>query len=127
MSASEAVDLLYSYLGALPGPEGSTINLLPWGQESEGTDKVKRMVCESIIQVLEPHLKKDEPEAPAKNILVSCRSCGGTLLSLPVVRGVANAPGPYLLQTLKRLSTVCPHTPETLDDQRRRIEEALGE
>ncbi len=128
MIHDDAVERLYQHLGALPDDEIGTINLLPWSQESEGTNKVKRKVCEAIVRVLEPFLASESPSVtPPSNVLLQCGSCGTALLDMPVYDGVANTPGAYTISQLARLNVMCPHEPITLDDQRRKIEEALDE
>lgn len=127
---SEAVDAIYASLGALPDPDYGVINLLPWAHESDETNAVKRRVCEGIVRVFENagysfDRERDESE-PSRNISILCRSCGKLLLRTNVDnRGIANVPGVTIISGMAAISDQCPHTPVTIDDQRRLIEQAV--
>ena len=133
MADTEAIDLLYSQLGALPDPEFGVINLLPWAQESDDTNAIKRRVCEAIIRVFENggySLTKEKlPGPPSRSVQIRCRSCSKLLFSAAVdsTTGVSAVPASLTLSALAQLSPECPHDTVTLEDQRRRIEQAVLE
>ena len=129
MADSEAVELLYRHLGGLPDPDYGTINLLPFAQDSDEVNAVKRRVCEAIVRVFEDggySLSRGADAAPPRQMRVQCRECGSLLVSAAASdKGMAPVPGFHTIASIARLNPQCPHKPLTLDDQRRRIEQAL--
>ena len=130
MADIEAAELLYRHLGGLPDPDFGTINLLPFAQDSEETNAVKRRVCEAIVQVFENggySMTRREPDsAPPRALHMKCRSCDTTLLTARVDKtGAASVPGTHTISSIARMTPECPHRLVTLEDQRRRIEEGF--
>lgn len=134
MSDPEAVQLLYQHLAALPDPECGHINLLPFAQDSAAVNAVKRRVCEAIIRVFEDggyplSRERNDEVAMPRLITIRCRSCDAVLLTAPIDKttGVSSLPAGNVISALAKMNPACPHETLTLDDHRRRIEEALLE
>lgn len=127
----DAIDLVYANLGALPDPDYTHLNLMPFSIESDQTNALKRRVSTAIVKLLANagytmKLNTTPPEH-SRRIRVLCRSCGNVLFTGVTDHhgGVAVA-APSLLATMGRLRIECPHTPLTLEDQRRFIEESVA-
>lgn len=133
MADQEAIELLYSQLHALPDPEFGVINMLPFAQDSEQTNAIKRRVAKAICRVFESGgylLTKDKPQGdPPRSVSIQCRSCGNVILSATIDArsGVSAVPAATLITAIANMNVECPHKPLTLEDQRRKIEQALQE
>jgi hypothetical protein len=130
-STDDAVELLYRHLGALPSAELGPVNLMPFAQENDQTNMLKREVSKAIVQLFRDSgypMAKDAP-TPAvvsRDIVLKCRSCSSPLLHTRVdSKGVANIPAATVIAGMGSLNHDCPHDPLTPEDQRRKIEEAV--
>ncbi len=126
----DAVETLYSQISALPDPDFGRIDLLPFAQDTDQVKAIKRRVCEAIVRVLDDggFLATSEAGPAVQRVSIQCRNCQGILLSTNVDKfGAAAVPGDHTIRSLAQMNPECPHQPLTLDDQRRKIEEALGD
>lgn len=130
MARQDVADLLYNSLGAIPHEQYGSICLMPFAVDSDETNALKRQVADGIASVLESAGLLSQPQVdspPARSIKLQCRMCSTTLLTASVDHfGTANVPAASMIATLGRMQSECPHKALTLDDQRRKIEEALA-
>lgn len=127
---SDAADLLYTHLGSIPSEKFGHINLLPFAVESDQVNELKRDVAEGIVTLFKNSgypMDLDRPvdQAVGNVITVSCRLCSTTLFELSVQAGYASVPAAAFFHGLANMSPDCPHERLTLNDQRRKIEEAV--
>lgn len=124
-----AVELLYANIGHLPDPDLGSISLMPFSQDSEQINALKKKVCAAIVGVFrDAGYTMDVKSKPvvSRDVRVNCRSCGTTLLQARTDEsGVANVVAPAIIGTLSKMDSACPHPVVTMDDHRRRIEESL--
>lgn len=128
-----AVNLLKSKLAHLPSAEGdgSTLTMFPWAVEGEEVGKLEDLICRSIVKVFMDAgypMEVDRTAAePNRAIQVKCRQCSTPLIDTTVGQdGIALVPGPQVIAGLSQRRPECPHGIATLEDQRRRIEDAVN-
>lgn len=126
----DATNLLYDNLGALPDPDYTHLNLLPFTHDSEETNALKRRVSSAVVNLFAgagyPMKLQTAPVEATRRIRVLCRSCGGVLFTgVTDHEGGLAVAGPALLATLSGLAVECPHTKVTPTDQRRFIEDSV--
>jgi hypothetical protein len=125
-----AIELLYNNLASLPHDEYGVINMLPFAHDSAAVRTIKRHTSEAIIGLLDAHgfLRDKTDTAPqVSDVAVLCRSCGNTLVVLPVTEGAARVDAPGYIRSMASLNGECPHAPTTLDDMRRNMERQFYE
>lgn len=129
MPNTEAVDLLCSQISDLPDREGP-LNLLPFAQDSEEVQRIKRRVCEAIVRVFENagYSFDRNTESPTPHrVQLQCDKCEAVLISTSVdKRGRGIIPGAHTISSFQSVNPMCPHHQLTIDDHRLRIEESLS-
>ncbi len=127
----EAINYLYSILGAIPDPDHGYINMVPFAVESDGTNTLKRKIATGIVkafadQGLPMQFNAAQPEA-SRRIRVVCRSCGNPLIQgMTDHTGAVTVAAPALLSSLSKMSLECPHKSMTPDDHRRYLQEVAA-
>jgi hypothetical protein len=127
----EAINHLYSILGAIPDPDHGHINMVPFAVESDGTNALKRKIATGIVKSLADQgysmaLKQAAP-SPDRRIRVVCRSCGNPLIAgVTDHTGAVSVAAPALLSSLSKMSLECPHKALTPEDHRRYLQEVAA-
>lgn len=127
-----AVDLLYANIAHLPTTEDfGTITLMPFAVDGDEVDKLKMLVCKSIVGLLAdagyPMVIDRTAAEPNRAIQIKCRQCSTPLIDTTVGQdGIALVPAPQIIAGLSQRRPECPHHIITAEDQRRLIEDAVN-
>lgn len=128
-SRTAAIELVYANLAALPHKEYGTINVLPFAHDSELVRKIKRQVCEAIVDLLNDNgyfKDKETQQLPVLHQLtVQCVDCAGELVSTTVDNGgISKVNAHTFIGLVSGINAACAsgHAQITVDDVRQHIE-----